>query len=336
MQEEGYTSTAERGSSFYDRQEVRNAAEREAAMFHALPGLIRHALDNAPFFAGHLAAIEPDSVTNREALAQLPLLRFDKLFSVQRERPPFGGLSATGTTRAARVFALPGPTYALEASRADYWRFARALYAAGFRRGELVHNCFAYHLTPLGSMVETGARALGCAVVPAGTAPVDLQISTIADLEPTAFAGPPSFLLELMSRGRDHGIEAGRGRKALVVGDLGERAARERLATEFGLDVFEAYAFMELGLVAYETAAHEGLVVDESVIVEIVAPETGAPVPMGETGEVVVTAFNPDYPLIRLATGHLSAVLPGQSPCGRTGMRLKGWQGRVELGRTPR
>ena len=320
----------ETGATYYDRQEVRNAEEREAAIFHALPGLIRHALDNAPFFAEHLAGVEADAIVSRADLARLPLLRKSDLSLLQTAQPPFGRLTATPVSRLARLFASPGPTYDPEGARTDYWRFARAMYAAGFRTGDLVHNSFSYHLTPAGAMAESGARALGLPVIPGGTGQTELQLRAIADLRPSAYAGTPSFLLTLLEKGRETGIAASSLCKALVSAEAFPEATRRRLADEFAVAAAQCYATADLGLIAYESRGGEGLIVDEAVIVEIVRPGTGDPVPVGEVGEVVVTVFNPDYPLIRLATGDLSAVLPGQSPCGRSNMRIRGWLGRAD------
>jgi phenylacetate-CoA ligase len=320
----------ERSASFYDRQEVRNPAEREMAVLHALPGLIRHAIDNAPHFAELLAGIEPDSVTSREALARLPLTRKAKLIELQQQHPPFGRLTATPVGRLAHIFASPGPIYDPEGARTDYWRFARAMYAAGFRTGDLVHNTFSYHLTPAGAMAESGARALGLPVIPGGTGQTELQARAIADLKPTAYVGTPSFLLILLDKGRELGLDTSSLRKALVSGEAFPPATRRRLADEFAIDAYQCYATADLGLAAYESSAREGLIVDEAIILEIVRPDSSEPVPPGEVGEVVVTTFNPDYPLIRFATGDLSAVLPGESSCGRTNMRIKGWLGRAD------
>ena len=320
----------ETGATYYDRQEVRNAEEREAAIFHALPGLIRHALDNAPFFAEHLAGVEADAIVSRADLARLPLLRKSDLSLLQTAQPPFGRLTATPVSRLARLFASPGPTYDPEGARTDYWRFARAMYAAGFRTGDLVHNSFSYHLTPAGAMAESGARALGLPVIPGGTGQTELQLRAIADLRPSAYAGTPSFLLTLLEKGRETGIAASSLEKALVSAEAFPEATRRRLADEFAVAAVQCYATADLGLIAYESRGGEGLIVDEAVIVEIVRPGTGDPLPDGEVGEVLVTVFNPDYPLIRLATGDLSAVLPGQSPCGRSNMRIRGWLGRAD------
>src|SRR3954447_9361861 len=320
----------ETGATYYDRQEVRDAEEREASIFHALPGLIRHALDNAPLFAEHLAGVEPDAIVSRADLARLPLLRKSDLSELQARHPPFGRLTATPVARLARLFASPGPIYDPEVPRTDYWRFAGAMYAAGFRTGDVVHNSFSYHLTPAGSMAESGARALGLPVIPGGTGQTELQLRAIADLRPSAYAGTPSFLLTLLEKGRELGLDASSIRKAIVSGEAFPAATRTRLAEEFGVVAVQCYATADLGLVAYGSRGGEGLIVDEAVIVEIVRPGTGEPVPVGEVGEVVVTVFNPDYPLIRFATGDLSAILPGESPCGRTNMRVRGWMGRAD------
>ena len=320
----------ETGATYYDRQEVRDAAEREVAIFHALPGLIRHALDNVPHLGELLVGIEPDAVTSRAALAGLPVLRKSDLLALQRAHPPFGRLTATPIGRLARLYASPGPIYDPEGTRPDYWRFARAMFAAGFRKGDVVHNCFSYHMTPAGMMAETGARALGLPVFPGGDGQTELQLRAIADLRPTAYTGTPSFLLLLLERGRELGLDTSSLHRALVSGEPLTAATRDRLAGEFGVAACQCYATADLGLVAYESEARDGLIVDEAVIVEIVRPGTGEPVPPGETGEVLVTAFNPDYPLIRFATGDLSAVLAGDSACGRTNMRLKGWLGRAD------
>lgn len=321
---------ADNSATFYDRQEVRSPADREAALFHALPGLLHHALANAPFFAGHLGALEPDSVASRDDLGRLPVLRKSDLADLQIAHPPFGRLTATPSTRLARIFASPGPVYDPEGARPDYWRFARAMYAAGFRSGDVVHNSFSYHLTPAGVMAESGARALGLPVIPGGTAPVELQLRALAHVGATAYAGTPSFLLTLLERGRELGIATGRLGKALVSAEAFPPSLRAQLADEFGVHAVQCYASADLGLIAYESLGGEGLILDEAVIVEIVRPGTGDPVAEGEVGEVLVTVFNPDYPLIRFATGDLSAVLPGQSPCGRTNQRIRGWLGRAD------
>jgi len=315
---------AESGRTYFDRQEVREPSERERSIFHALPGLIRHAIDNAPFFREHLVGVEPDAVTSRAALARLPLVRREMLAARQEAQLPFGGFCATATGRLAHIHATSGPIYAVEGSRSDYWRFARAMYAAGFRHGEILLNGFDYHLAAAGFMADFGARALGCPVIPAGGAELDRQVQALADLAPVAFAGPLSRLRALLTHARARGQSATSLQKAILAGEPVDDEAVEKLAAEHGIDAYPCYATAELGLVAYASAGRSGLVVDESIIVEIVDPTTGEPQPPGRIGEVVVTAFNPDYPLIRFATGDLARVLEGESPCGRTNMRLGG------------
>jgi phenylacetate-CoA ligase len=313
---------AENGRTYFDRQEVRDPSERERSIFHALPGLIRHAIDNAPFFREQLAGIEPDAVSSRDALAAIPLVRRADLAKRQSSHLPFGGLAATATGRLAHLFATLGPFYCLEGGRSDYWRFARAMYAAGFRRGDVVLNGFDYHLVPDGMMADSGARALGCPVIPAGTADLDRQVRAVSDLAPAAFTGSVAALCALLDRAAAVGARTNSLHKALLAGPPLSQQEGAILADQHGIEAFCCHATAELGLLAYETTARDGLIVDESMIVEIVEPKTGRPLPMGETGEVVVTAFNPDYPLIRFATGSFASVLVGESACGRTNMRL--------------
>jgi len=319
----------ENGGEFYDRQEVREPEQRAAQMFTALPGLIRHAIDNAPGMAAHLAGVDAAAVTTPEALAQLPILRKSELFDRQAAEPPFGGLAATPVARLSHVFVSPGPLAEPEGVRTDYWRFARALFAAGFRTGDLIHNAFSYHLTPAGMMVEAGARALGCPVVPAGTGQTARQLEAIARLAPAGYTGTPSFLRTLVEEAAAAGTPAAFER-ALVSGEPLDDTGRDAFRSRHGVEVFQCYATADLGLVAYESEPRDGLIVDEAVIVEIVDPTTGEPVANGEVGELVVTSFNPDYPLIRFATGDLSAFIEGTSACGRTNRRLRGWLGRVD------
>jgi phenylacetate-CoA ligase len=319
-----------RDGAHYDQLELRPPARREQEMLAALPGLLVHAVERAPALARHLAGIDPGAVTSLTALAALPVLRKSDLSERQQAAPPFGGLTATPVAQFAKLFMSPGPILEPEGTRPDYWRFGRALHAAGFRPGEVVHNAFAYHLTPAGSMVESGARALGCPVIPAGTGQTELQLTVIARVRPVAYAGTPSFLKILLERGRDDGVDVACFKKALVGGEAFPKTLAEAFEREFGVRAYQCYGTADLGLIAYETPPREGLVVDEGVLVEIVRPGTGDPVPAGEVGEVVVTVFNPDYPLIRFATGDLSAILPGPSPCGRTNLRLRGWLGRAD------
>ena len=320
----------EHEGEFYDRQEVRDPDQRHDQMFTALPGLVRHAIDNAPAIAALLDGVDATAMTSAAALARLPLIRKSELIERQAGQPPFGGLAATPLGRLARVFVSPGPIVEPESVRTDYWRMARAMFAAGFRAGDLIHNAFSYHLTPAGMMIEGGARALGCPVVAGGTAPTARHLEAIARLGPTAYTGTTSFLRALLDEAASAGMDASSLRRALVSGEALPATERDRLRNESAIDAYQCYATADVGLIAYETEAREGLVVDEAIILEIVRPGTGDPVPDGEVGEVVVTSFNPDYPLIRFATGDLSAVLPGRSPCGRTNRRILGWMGRAD------
>ncbi len=316
-------------TEYYDSLETRSADEREADHFEALPAQIALAKADAPAYSRLLADLDPETVIDRAALARLPVTRKSDLIDAQQADPPFASLIATPKGDLRRVFASPGPIYDPEGWDNDWWRIARALYAAGFRRGDLMHNCFSYHFTPGGVMFETAAHALGCPVFPAGVGNTDQQAKAIADLKPAGYGGTPSFLKIILERAEEMGLDHSSLTKACVSGEALLPPLRQSLK-DLGVDVSQCYASADLGLIAYETKAREGLVVDEGVIVEIVRPGTGDPVPEGEVGEVVVTTFNQDYPLIRFATGDLSAILTGQSPCGRTNMRLKGWMGRAD------
>ncbi len=314
----------------YDALETRDPEARERDILARLPLQIAHARARAPAFASSLAGVDPRAVTTRAALAALPVIRKGELLDRQKSARPFGGLAASGWGEIARVFASPGPIYEPEGRAADWWRLARALFAAGFRRGDLVHNGFSYHFTPAGSMLETGAHALGCTVFPGGTGQTEQQVQAIADLAPAGYVGTPSFLRIILEKADELGVALPSLAKALVSGEAFPPSLRDALIAR-GIDGYQAYATADLGSIAYETPAREGLVVDEGVLVEIVRPGTGDPVPDGEVGEVVVTALaNVDYPLIRFGTGDLSAVLPGVSPCGRTNVRIKGWMGRAD------
>jgi phenylacetate-CoA ligase len=314
---------------YFDPRETRSPAEREAELMARLPGQIAHARTHAPAYARLLAEVDPAAVNSRAALAQLPVTRKSELLEQQKAARPFGGYAAVRWGRQClRVFASPGPLYEPEGAREDYYRMARALHAAGFRAGDLVHNTFSYHFTPAGAMLESAAHALGCTVFPAGVGQTEQQLQALADLQPDAYVGTPSFLRILLEKADEAGI-AWSIRKAFVSGEAFPPSVRDQLAAR-GINAFQAYATADLGLIAYETEAREGLVVDEDVIVEIVRPGTGEPVSDGEVGEVVVTTFNPDYPLIRFATGDLSAILPDTSPCGRTNVRIRGWLGRAD------
>jgi phenylacetate-CoA ligase len=316
-----------------DELETREHEERERRQFRALGEQIAQAKANAPAFARLLADVDPHAVTDRAALAKLPVVRKSELMELQKQGPdshrPFGGLTGVKTGALARIFVSPGPIYDPEGRREDWWRLARALYAAGFRRGDVLHNCFSYHFTPAGVMLESGAHEIGCAVVPAGVGNTEQQVRAIADIRPVGYVGTPSFLKIILDKGRELGADLSSLKRALVSGEALPPSLRAELAGH-GIQVLQCYASADLGLIAYESRADEGLIVDEWVIVEILRPGTGDPVPPGEVGEVVVTTLNPEYPLIRFATGDLSMVLPGTSACGRTNMRLKGWMGRAD------
>ncbi len=319
---------------FYDALETRDPAEREAVLLAVLPQIIAAAKQHAPAYRDRLAKVRPDDITDRRALVDLPLTRKSDLIELQRQTPPFGGFCAVPVAAVARVFASPGPIYELEARRPDFFRMARALYAAGIRPGDLVHNTFSYHLTPAGAMLESAAQALGCPVIPAGTGQTEQQLKTIADLQPVAYVGTPSFLKILLDRAAEEGSDIGSLKKALVGAEAFPSALRVEFAAR-GIAALQCYGTADLGLIAYESctsdgALCEGMVLDEGIIVELVRPGTGEPVAPGEVGEVVVTTLTPEYPLIRFATGDLSALLPGQSPCGRTNHRIRGWLGRAD------
>lgn len=315
-------------SPFFDDLEDCSPAERERQLFAALPDQILHAQQTTDFYAGLLAEVNPLVITSRTALAKLPVTRKSALKALQAKIPPFGGLVARGEP-VGRVFQSPGPIYEPQGEAPNFWRAARALHAAGFRAGDVVHNSFSYHFTPGGWIMDDGARALGCMVFPAGTGQTDLQAEALAAIRATGYCGTPSFLRILLEKCQERGFDHSSLTKALVSGEALPPSLREILAG-YGVDVYQAYATADLGVVAYETSARQGLVVDEGVIVEIVRPGTGDPVEDDEVGEILVTTFNTAYPLIRFATGDLSKILPGASPCGRTNMRLAGWMGRAD------
>ena len=320
-------------STHFDALETRDPVQREAALLAALPNQVAHAKASARAFAQSLQSVDAASVNSRAALAKLPVIRKHELLEQQqalRGTDIFGGFSAIAYGRAMpRIFASPGTIYEPEGARSDYWRMARAMFAAGFRENELIHNCFSYHFTPAGSMMETGAHALGCTVFAGGIGQTEQQVQAMAELKPAGYIGTPSFLKIIVEKAAEIGITLPSVRKALVSGEAFPPSLRDWLA-ERGIAGYQCYATADLGLIAYETSAREGLVLDECVIVEIVRPGTGNPVPEGEVGELVVTTLNPDYPLIRFGTGDLSAVLTGTCPTGRTNQRIKGWMGRAD------
>ncbi|MGI9408400.1 MAG: phenylacetate--CoA ligase family protein [Hyphomicrobiaceae bacterium] len=313
----------------FDSLETRAPAARETSQFARLPDLIRNAM-TASGWAAQLGGTDAAAITSREALAALPLLRKDVLHDRQTAHPPLGGF-ATGP--AARLFASPGPIYEPQGTGTDFWRAARALHAAGFRREDIVHNTFAYHLTPGGWVLDSGCRALGCTVIPAGTGNTEQQLDAIEHLKPTAYVGVPDFLKILLDKAAEAGKDASSIKRAFASGGALFPSLRDEYTAK-GISCLQAYATADTGMIAYESRTAdgvcEGMNVDEDVIVEIVRPGTGTPVPDGDVGEVVVTVFNRDYPMIRFATGDMSAVLAEPSPCGRTNMRIKGWMGRAD------
>ena len=321
-------------TEYYDRLEARAPAEREAQQFAALPAQVAHAQRASSAFGEILAGVDAHKVHSRAALARLPVTRKDALLERQRALRPadsFGGFSTLVRGPAmTRIFASPGPIYEPEGAGRDWWRLARALHAHGFRAGQLVHNTFAYHLTPAGFMMESAAHALGCTVFPGGTGQTEQQVQALRHLRPDGYIGTPSFLKILLDKADETGGWPDSVGRATVSGEPFPAVLREAFRAR-GIDAYQVYATADLGSIAYETPAREGLVVDEGVLVEIVRPGTGQPVAEGEVGEVVVTPLhNADYPLVRFATGDLSAFMPGVSPCGRTNARLRGWLGRAD------
>jgi phenylacetate-CoA ligase len=311
----------------FDTLETRDPAARERDVFARLPAQIAHAM-TAPGWAKQLAGIDPKSVTSRAALAKLPVLRKSALPALQKETPPFGGFNVTPPAKAKRLFMSPGPIFEPEGHTGDY-NGARALFAAGVRAGDVVHNCFSYHLTPGAFILEAGAHALGCAVIPGGVGNTEAQLDAVAQFKPSAYVGTPDFLKILLDAAAKAGKDASSFRRGLVTGAALPPSLRKELG-ERGVAVKQCYAVAEAGVISYESEVLEGMIVNEDIILEIVRPGTGDPVADGDVGEVVVTSFNPDYPMIRLATGDMSAVMAGASPCGRTGTRIKGWMGRAD------
>jgi phenylacetate-CoA ligase len=312
----------------YDSNETRDPAQREAELFSRLPAILRRAME-APAYAERFRGLDPASITSRAALAQLPVLRKSELPALQKAAPPFGGFVAMPRGAFARLFTSPGPIFEPEAAHADPWRGARALFAAGFRTGDIVLNTFSYHLTPGGFIMDSSARALGCAVIPAGPGNTEQQFELIEAYRPIGYSGTPDFLKILI----DAAIAADRDvsaiKRALVSGAAFPPSLQKEIKSH-GIEAYQAFGTADLGMVAFETPAREGMVVNEDLILEIVKPGTGDPVAVGDVGEIVVTSLDPDHPWIRLALGDLTAQLPGTSSCGRTNMRIKGWMGRAD------
>ncbi len=337
-------------SDYFDALEVRGQEQREADLFAALPRALAMARERAPAIAAQLQDLSPDGITSRDALAAIPVLRKSELLRqqlAQRRQTAdqhndkavsasetvvqrvFGGFSTIGWGEAARVFSSPGPIYEPESKRADYWRFGRALYAAGFRANTLLYNCFSYHFTPAGSMFETAGLAIGCTVFPGGVGQTEMQVSTIRDLQPEGYAGTPSFLKLILEKADEMQTPLPSLQRALFSGEAFPPSLQAWFSDR-GIHGYQAYGTADLGLIAYESEARDGLIIGEDIILEIVRPGTNDPVPDGEVGEIVVTTLNPDYPLLRFGTGDLSAIMPGHSSCGRTNRRIRGWLGRAD------
>jgi len=314
----------------YDDLETRAPEAREGALLARLPGLIAHAKAHAPGWAERLQAVEPAAITSRKALAGIPVLRKTELKDLQAARPPFGGLITAEPGKMGRLYMSPGPIFDPEGARPDPWRAARALWAAGIRPGQVIQNCFGYHLTPGAWMVDGAAQHIGCAVIPAGTGQTEQQLEIIRTLAPDAYVGTPSFLRILVEKARETGADISRLKRALVAAEALPSSLRAWFREQGVATVLQWYGTADIGLIAYESEALEGMILDEELLLEIVRPGTDEPVADGEVGEVVVTSFNPDYPMIRFGTGDLSAVLAGASPCGRTNVRIRGWLGRAD------
>ena len=315
-------------TTHFDASEVRDPAAREAALFARLPDLLRKAMA-APAYAERLKGVDPASITNRAALAKLPVLRKSELPALHKAAPPFGGFVPESPGAFARLFTSPGPIFEPEGAHADPWRGARALFAVGFRQGDVVLNTFSYHLTPGGFIFDTSARALGCAVIPAGPGNIDAQFELIEAYRPVGYSGTPDFLKILLDAAAAAGRDASSIKRAMVSGAAFPPSLQAEIKSR-GVDAYQAFGTADLGLVAFETPAREGMVVNEDLILEIVKPGTGDPVAPGDVGEIVVTSLDPRHPWIRLALGDLTATLPGASPCGRTNLRIKGWMGRAD------
>jgi phenylacetate-coenzyme A ligase PaaK-like adenylate-forming protein len=312
----------------YDSLETRDPAARERALFSRMPEIVAHAM-TAPGWAAHLKGVDPKAITSRAALAKLPLLRKSSLVSLQKDNPPFAGFNVVAPGKARRLHMSPGPIFEPQGHGEDHTGTARALFAAGFRPGDIVHNSFSYHLTPGSFILEAGAEALGCAVIPGGVGNTEAQLDAIAHYRPSGYIGTPDFVKVLLDTAQKSSKDASSIKRGLVGGAALPGSLRQELASR-GVAVLQCYAIAETGVIAYESDAQEGMTVNEDTILEIVRPGSGDPVAEGEVGEVVVTSFSPDYPMIRLATGDLSAIMSGISPCGRTNMRIRGWMGRAD------
>ncbi len=316
-------------NGYYDARETRSAEERRAEQLATVREVLRHARERSRYWSATLADVDPDAIQTLEDMARVPLTRKADIPGQQAEDAPFGGMEAASMSELSYVFQSPGPIYEAAEAKGDYWRFGRAFWAAGLRPGQLVHNTFSYHLTPAGIMMDSGARAVGCPVFPAGIGNTDVQVDAIERLRPQVYGGTPSFLKALLDKGQELGRDVSSIDRALVGGEPLSASLREEMAGR-GVRVLQAFATAELGLVAYETEHLDGLITDEDVLLEVVRPGSGEPVAEGEVGEMVVTVLRAGaFPVIRFATGDLTAFLPGPSPCGRTAPRIKGWMGRA-------
>src|ERR1700760_2328490 len=315
-------------TDYYDTRETREPAAREADLFARLPGVLRKAMA-APAYAERMKGIDPASITSRAALARLPVLRKSELPALHKATPPFGGFVSDAPGSFARLFTSPGPIFEPEGRHNDPWRGARALFAIGFRPGDVVLNTFSYHLTPGGFIFDTSARALGCAVIPAGPGNIEQQFELIDAYRPVGYSGTPDFLKILLDAAATAGRDVSSIKRAMVSGAAFPPSLQAEIKSR-GIDAYQAFGTADLGLIAFETPARQGMVVNEDLILEIVKPGTGEPVAEGDVGEIVVTSLDPHHPWIRLALGDLTAALPGKSPCGRTNMRIKGWMGRAD------
>jgi phenylacetate-CoA ligase len=312
----------------YDTLETREPIQREADLFARLPGVLRKAME-APAYAERLRDTDPASIASRAALARLPVLRKSDLPALHKAAPPFGGFVAGSLGSFGRLFTSPGPIFEPESVHADPWRGARALFAAGFRPSDVVLNTFSYHLTPGGFIFDASARALGCAVIPAGPGNTEAQFELIEAYRPAGYSGTPDFLKILLDAAASAGRDVSSIKRALVSGAAFPKSLQDEVRSR-GVDAYQAFGTADLGVVAFETPARDGMTVNEDLILEIVKPGTGDPVAPGDVGEIVVTSLDPEHPWIRLALGDLTAALPGASPCGRTNMRIKGWMGRAD------
>jgi phenylacetate-CoA ligase len=316
-------------SEYFDSLETRDQQQREQELLTAVIKQVEHAKNNAPYYKKRLADFNCENLSSLSDICKLPVIRKSELLEMQKENAPFAGLLAMSKNELTHIFVSPGPIYEPGSVRHDFWRFARTLYAAGFRSGNLIHNCFSYHFTPAGMMAENGAHALGCSIIPAGVGQTEMQVNTISDLRPDGYVGTPSFLKIILEKADELGQDVSSINKALVSGEALAPSIRN-FFVDRGIRTQQCYATADLGIIAYETKAQDGLVIDEGIYLEIVRPGSGDPVSDGEVGEIVVTSLNPDYPLIRFATGDLSAIMDGNSPCGRTNKRIKGWMGRAD------